>query len=143
MGIDLQAFLRATAASRFAWGQDDCCLFLAGWWHANHGEDPAAWLRGTYSDRAGCRATVTAHRGLQRLVTLVACQAGAQRTCNPKAGDFGLIAIGTDPYGAICAGSMWAIRSETGVGFVTTPRILRAWSIHELGQDLVSAQAGR
>jgi hypothetical protein len=69
------------------------------------------------------------------LVTAIAHQAGASRTREPATGDFGLIAVGGRPYGAICTGRMagktcWAVRSETGVTFLTNPRLLRAWSIH-------------
>lgn len=130
-------FLKAETARPFQWGNNDCSLLLANWWRANHGADPADWLRGTYSTAEQKDAVLLQHRGLQRLVTAIAKRAGASRTAAPSTGDFGLIAIGGRPYGAICTGRVagkacWAARSETGVTFLTNPRILRAWSIHDV-----------
>jgi hypothetical protein len=143
----LSEFLRYTASRPFQWGQDDCSLLLANWWQHIHGNDPAAWLRGTYSAPDEKDAVLVAQRGLQRLVSRIAAEAGAIRTAAPNTGDFGLIAIAGRPYGAICTGRVagracWAVRSETGVTFLTNPRILRAWSIHVLGFYLENAPMG-
>lgn len=137
----LTDFLRRASGKPFEWGQSDCSLFLADWWLHIHGSDPAAHLRGTYSTAEQKDVVVAAQRGLQRLLTLIAARAGAQRTRTPNTGDFGLIAAGGKPYGAICTGrvagkSCWVVRSESGLAFLTNPRILRAWSIDELGQDI-------
>ena len=134
----LSEFLRK-AAGPVKWGHDDCCMQIANWWRHIHGIDPAAHLRGTYSTVEGKDAVLAANRNLQRLVTAVAAQAGAPRTRAPNTGDFGLIAVAGRPYGAICTGrvagkSCWVARSETGLTFLTNPRILRAWSIN-VGQD--------
>lgn len=140
-------FLQGEAGRPF-WGVSDCCLVIANWWFCVHGVDPAAWLRGTYSTAAEKDAVVAQHRSLQRLVTRIASDAGAVRTRTPNIGDFGLIAVGGKPYGAICTGRVsgrtcWAVRSETGVTFLTSPRLLRAWSIHarlvEVGPHLEGA----
>lgn len=114
-------------------------MLLANWWRRNHGVDPAAWLRGTYRTADEKDAVLQQHRGLQRLVTRIAVEAGAARTRNPTTGDIGLVALGGKPYGAICTGRVagktcWAARSETGLTFLTNPRILRAWSINDVGQ---------
>ena len=135
----LSEFLRKQSGRPFEWGSSDCSLFLADWWRHVHGADPAAHLRGTYSTPEGKDAVLRQHRNLQRLVTAVAAQAGAPRTRAPNTGDFGLIAVAGRPYGAICTGrvagkSCWVARSETGLTFLTNPRILRAWSIN-VGQD--------
>jgi hypothetical protein len=138
---ELTKFLQVEMSRPFEWGQSDCCMSIANLWRHVHGNDPAAWLRGTYSTVTGKDATVAANRGLQRLVTRIAANAGAARTPQPNTGDFGLIVVGGKPFGAICTGRVgskvcWAVRSETGFAFLTNPRILRAWSIHELGQDI-------
>lgn len=133
-------FLRESAGRPFAYGEDDCSLWLADWWRANRGVDPAAHLRRTYATAEEKDALVRRHRGLQRLVTDIARQAGAQRTKAPTTGDFGLIVVQGRPYGAICSGMagkalFWAVRAiEPGVVFLTNPRILRAWSINDVGQ---------
>lgn len=135
----LSEFLQREAGRPFEWGRSDCSLFLADWWRHVHGTDPAAHLRGAYRTAQGKDAVLAANRGLQRLVTAIAAKAGASRTTTPNTGDFGLIAIGGKPYGAICTGRVgakacWAVRSEAGVTFLTNPRILRAWSINDVGQ---------
>lgn len=132
----LQAFLRESAGREFAYGSDDCCLWLSDWWQRVHGADPADWLRGTYQTAAEKTAVVIQHRGLQRLVTSIAASAGAARTASPATGDFGLIVVNGQPYGGICAGNagagrFWSVRAiDPGVVFLTNPRVLRAWSIH-------------
>lgn len=131
----LTEFLIRQSGRPFEWGKSDCSLLLADWWLHIHGTDPAHWLRGTYSGSGGKDAVLATHGGLQRLVSRVASEAGASRTDEPATGDFGVIAVGDTPYGAICTGRMagktcWAVRSEKGVAFLTNPRILRAWSIH-------------
>ena len=140
-------FLKKQSATPFKWGQSDCSLMLADWWQANHGMDPAAWLRGSYNGAEGKDAVLVANRGLRRLVTRIANEAGAPCTRTPNTGDFGLIAVGGRPYGAICTGRVsdracWAVRSDNGVTFLTNPRTLRAWSINGVGQNLEAASAG-
>lgn len=140
----LSEFLRK-ATGPVKWGRDDCCMQIANWWRHVHGNDPAAHLRGTYSSAEGKDAVLHQHRNLQRLVTTIANQAGASRTRAPNTGDFGLIAVAGRPYGAICTGRVagkacWVVRSEIGLTFLTNPRILRAWSINELGQDFSAAE---
>jgi len=141
----LTEFLIRESGRPFEWGKNDCSLLLANWWLHVHGVDPAAWLRGTYATSEQKDAVLVANHGLQRLVTRIARSAGSCRTVTPTIGDFGLIAHGGRPYGAICIGRVgaracWAVRSETGVTFLTNPRILRAWSIN-VGQDLAPQQA--
>lgn len=137
----LTEFLQEQAGRPFEWGRSDCSLLLADWWLCIHGTDPAPWLRGSYSSADEKDALLTQHGGLQRLVTSLAREIGAPRTTEPTTGDFGVIAVGDTPYGAICTGRMvgktcWAARSDRGVAFLTNPRILQAWSINvdrELG----------
>jgi len=140
----LSEFLIRESGRSFEWGQNDCSLLLANWWLHVHGSDPAAWLRGTYVTSEQKDAVLAANRGLQRLVTRIAKEAGAPRTAAPSSGDFGLITVSGKPYGAICTGTTagracWAVRSESGVAFLTNPRILRAWSIH-VGCNLEASQ---
>lgn len=142
----LSDFLRRASERPFEWGQSDCSLLLADWWLHIHGNDPAAWLRGTYANAEQKDEVLVQHRGLQRLVTRIAAQAGASRTRTPTTGDFGLIAVDGKPYGAICTGRVagkacWVVRSESGLAFLTNPRTLRAWSI-DVGCNLEATPAG-
>lgn len=129
IGFLLQRFLRETAGRAFVWGEDDCSLFLANWWRFVNGADPAAHLRGTYGTEADCHALVKGEGGLVRLVGRIAREAGAQPTRAPARGDMALIRAGGAIIGGICAGDLWAIRNEGGVGFVPRPRIIKAWRI--------------
>lgn len=144
----LIAFLRESAARPFAYGSDDCSLWLADWWRENHGVDPADWLRGAYATADEKDALLARHRGLQRLVSACAKRVGAERTHTPATGDFGLIVVEGRPYGAICTGSagaglFWAVRAiEPGVVFISNPRILRAWSIHVPMAEVASTSVG-
>lgn len=142
----LSEFLQREAGRSFEWGRSDCSLFIANWWLQVHGTDPAHWLRGTYSTAEQKDAVLAANRNLQRLVTRIAGAVKAPRTRTPTTGDFGIIAVAGRPYGAICTGRVagkacWAVRSETGLTFLTNPRILRAWSIN-VGCNLDSTKKG-
>lgn len=133
----LVSFLHRSAERPFAYGRNDCCLLLAGWWKCVHGVDPAKSLRGTYSTDAEKDALLEREGGLLAVVERLAAGAGAKPTETPSLGDFGVIEH-AKPFGAICAGTAgqalcWAIRTEKGVGFLTNPKVLKAWSIHELG----------
>lgn len=131
-------FLHRSAERPFAYGRNDCSLLLAGWWKCIHGVDPARELRGTYSTDAEKDALLEREGGLLALVERLAAGVGAPVTETPSLGDFGVIEHHGKPFGAICAGTAgpslcWAIRTEKGVGFLTNPKVLKAWSIHELG----------
>lgn len=135
MQRQLIEFLHSRAGRPFAYGADDCSLFLADWWRRVHRVDPAAELRGRYRDEASKDARLREERGLQRLVARLARSAGSHRVTEPVLGDFGLIAKDGKPYGAICAGKAgslmcWAVRSETGIAMLSNPRVLQAWAIN-------------
>lgn len=113
----------------FAWGSDDCSLFLADWWIDQHGTDPARHLRGSYATEAEKSALVSKAGGLVALVASCAARVGARRTCAPVDGDFGVVSVDDRQFAGICAGSMWAIRTETGIVFTSGVKVVRAWSV--------------
>ena len=134
----LVSFLHRSAERPFAYGQEDCSLILASWWKCVHGVDPAKALRGTYSTDAEKDSLLEREGGLLAVVDRLAAGVGAAATQTPALGDFGVIEHGGKPFGAICAGTAglalcWAIRTEKGVGFLTNPKVLKAWAINELG----------
>jgi len=53
-------FLIARASTPFAWGSNDCALFVADGICANTGTDIASEFRGRYHDEAGALATIAA-----------------------------------------------------------------------------------
>lgn len=127
--IDVREFIAGYIDRPFSWGSDDCSLFVADWWLANHGADPAIDIRGTYASEEDKTALVTRAGGLLALVNRCAVSVRAIRTKSPIDGDFGVISTGGDMFAAICVGDMWAIRSETGIAFTSAVKVVRAWSV--------------
>jgi hypothetical protein len=129
-------FLHASAGRRFVLGQNDCCLLMADWWKAVHGVDPVPEWRGAYRTEADKHALIEREGGLPAFINRLADAVGAKPTDSPAMGDIGIIDHNGVPYGAICTGTAgpakcWAVRSETGIAFVTAPTVIAAWSIHE------------
>lgn len=54
----LHAFLESRRGESFAWGKNDCCLFVADGVLAMTGVDIAASFRGKYTDEASCMAVL-------------------------------------------------------------------------------------
>ena len=130
MNADLGAFLRALAATEFAWGTKDCALVIADWWEANHGSDPAFYLRETYGSQAECHAVLEREGGLGRLVSRLARSVGAIRSSGDRAGDFGLIRHGGRHLAAIRTQSgRWAVKGEKCVTALKNPKVVAAWHV--------------
>jgi hypothetical protein len=126
----LTDYLASLAREPFTYGKEDCALPIGRWWQINHGVDPAAHLRGSYSTRDGCMAVIERHGGLLRLVWTLAKAAGARRTHDPKPGDFAVVGYGRIQFCAIRAPSgKWAIKCGNGLRFVSRCRPLMMWSI--------------
>lgn len=112
------------------WGVDDCSLIVADWWRENHGSDPAAHLRGTYSTEAEKVAIVDAAGGLLPLVRGLAGRVSALPMGEPRDGDFAVLGLGKElQVCGIRSGGFWAVRSETGIAFTSAARVLRGWSV--------------
>lgn len=126
MAAQLIGFLDRYKGRPFAWGRDDCSLFIADWWREVHGVDPAAHLRGTYTTEREKDRIVVRAGGLLPLISSIAETAGAVVTETPKTGDFGIIEPGVC---AIHAQGFWIARSETGLAFSKDVAVWRAWSI--------------
>lgn len=126
---DLSAFLRADAVRPLVWGVRDCGLRLADWVLACRGLDPAAGVRGRYSDAAGL-ARLMGWGGLPRFVDRLALGAGLCRTQKPRRGDIGVIAIaGLPPQGAIRVSGGWSILADGGVARVSDAHVIAAWEV--------------
>lgn len=125
----LTAFLRADAAQPFAWGVRDCGLRLADWVLAARGVDPAADIRGTYSN-AEELAALMGWGGLPRFVDRLARRANLQRVSDPKRGDIAVVAFVAQPsQGAIKVDGGWSILSDGGVGRIRSARVIAAWGV--------------
>ena len=125
---NLTRFLTGYINKPFAPG--DCCLWLADWWEANHGVDPATDLRATVRSEADKIRVVREAGSVAELVARIASSVMAAPTNAPARGDFGVVRNGEFEVGAIYSGGeMWAIRSEKGVMFLRSPEVVRAWQI--------------
>jgi hypothetical protein len=128
----LPDFLLAQTRTTFAWGVADCGLLLADWvWCAQGGTDPAAAVRGTYSDQAGADAVLAAHGGFQAYVEALAAAAGCSAAASPQDGDFGVLDMPAGLTGGIMSNSSWVFRTPRGMAWsrVSPGRLVRAWGI--------------
>lgn len=126
----LAAFLIELARTPFAWGACDCSLMIADWWRANHGVDPAAHLRGTYSTEAECNALLEREGGKLRLVARLARSVGAKPTKDIRPGVFGVARHGQDHIpGIVAPDGKWAGKSPSGLVVFIPHRIVAAWNI--------------
>jgi hypothetical protein len=128
--IDVREFLLGYFDRPMTWGVDDCSLILADWWRENHGTDPAATLRGTYSSESEKAAIVVAAGGLVPLVAGLAGLVSAQISAANRDGDFGVIVVrGGGLVSGIRVGRFWGVRSEIGITYTSDARLVRGWSI--------------
>lgn len=109
----------------FAWGVQDCCLFAADCLHAVTGVDPAADLRGTYSDAQGAARVLGFLGGVVDL---------AIRHCGPviptalaQPGDIGLTTQDGRQTLAVCTGMHWHVPAAAGLVALDAAQVSRAW----------------
>jgi hypothetical protein len=126
---DWQSRLQLCLAERwslhFAWGSHDCALFGADCVLAQTGYDPAAGLRGTYSDAAGAARVI---RDLGGLRAIAAARLGSEVTpLLAQPGDIGLVMSGGRECFAVCAGDAWIAPSIDGLEHVPMACALTAW----------------
>ncbi len=152
----LNALLDRAAKEPFRWGVFDCCLLAADSVEALTGFDPAAGLRGTYSDEEGARKILEREGGLAALVGRICRERGfreiaplyAQRgdvavvtvanPLNPPPGSGegaaslrgrGLAAAGRETAGLVSGA--WVYCPKEPAGFVPVPlrQALAVWHI--------------
>lgn len=133
LSLKLSAFLLAQAGKPFVWGKSDCGLLVADWilW-AKGGPDPAASIRGTYSNQAGAEAILAAVGGFTAHVGLLVEAAGCVATESPQDGDIGVIDMPkTGLTGAVMTNGAWAFRTGRGMAWskAAPGRLVKAWSL--------------
>jgi len=129
--MDLDDFMASHAALSWEWGSVDCSLVLADWAVANGHPDPAASLRGTYSDELGWQRIVVARGGLFPLVSDVCARAGLGPADRPSRGVVAVIGAphsALRQWGAIYDGTRWLVRGVEGF-LPMTARALGLWVI--------------
>jgi len=134
----LTRFLNRIAGIPFAWGQNDCLLWLADWVRANRGVDPAGDLRGRYFTMLGAARIVREAGGMIPLVGQQVFKAGLPRVNVGARGDIAVVKVGGEGgehfgnlAGAILLGGSVALLSQAGL---VMPRrsevsIVAAWSV--------------
>lgn len=107
MAKGLEHYLTETCDLPFVWGERDCTLWVADWWVAYHGEDPAAHFRNRYSTREEAEAFVDGD-----LIGLI--DQYVPRKAQAERGDIGVIEVVGLDVAAICTGEHWAVKTEGG-----------------------------
>lgn len=128
---DWQSRLATCLAERrarpFAWGSHDCALFAADCAQACTGVDPAADLRGTYSDAAGAAAVVHARGGL---AAIAAAHAGEEiAPVMAQLGDIGLVSNAGRDCLAVFGGGGWHVPAADGLAVAPMAAASRAWRL--------------
>lgn len=134
---DWQSRLQACQAERwarpFAWGSQDCALFAADCVLAVTGADPAADVRGTYSDANGAARVIRERGGLSEIA---ADRLGAEIS-PPLAqpGDVGLVMSGGRQCLAVCSGDAWVAPGLDGLEYVPMNCAVTSWRcVREVSQ---------
>ena len=111
----------------FKWGAHDCCLFSADAVLLQTGEDPAAEIRGTYTDERGAVNLMRAMGGLRG----VAHQALGEPipALLAQVGDVVLVSAGKRDALAICNGSTALAPSSVGLVPVPMGEARMAWGV--------------
>ena len=120
--------LRRVIGRRVVYGQDDCALWCADIVRAATGFDPAADLRGTYSDFAQCRSLIMMAGGLHALVAK-RMNHPALRSCGADASE--AVAVLHVEGVTLCAylrDGRATLRVNSGLRLVDCFRIVEAWT---------------
>lgn len=125
---DWQSRLQAAVAARqrepFAWGSQDCCLFVCDCIEAMTGHDPAADVRGYHTAREA--AELVQRLGGMRAIG--ASRFGAEiAPALAQVGDVGLVEQDGRESLALCGGSHWVAVGEGGLVALPMNAALAAW----------------
>jgi len=132
MGLRLRDWQSRLSACRaehcdrpFAWGSQDCALWGADCVRAVTGEDPAADLRGTYTDAAGAARIIARLGGLRAIAD---ARLGARIVAAvAQPGDIGLVLSGGRECFSVCFGEVWVAPSVDGLENLQLDSVLLAW----------------
>jgi len=123
----LSALVARAHAQPFAWGTHDCCLWAADAVQALTGHDPAADLRGCYSDATGAMRALRAVGGL-----LGAGRRTGTRLAGPghaRDGDVALVSDGRRPMLAVRVGAVWMVAATAGLHALPMGAARLTWGV--------------
>ncbi len=110
----------------FEWGVADCCTSACDAFHALHGVDPMAPLRGRYRTARGAGVIIARRGGFFTMACDLARGSGLAMGCG-DAGEIGVAQVG--PRLALVfsiAPHVWAGKSEHGM--TTVRAVLKSWA---------------
>ena len=125
----LVAYLTRTMGEPFARPHADCCFFVADWILERTGVDPAADLRGAYTNATGALRLIRAWGDFLTMWKVHMAFAGFNETRAPETGDVGVVR-GAD--GAVVAAirvpGAWVGKAARGLTHENFPALC-AWSL--------------
>lgn len=127
----LNAFIEQRRKMPFAWGGNDCCLFVCDWISLLTGIDPAKKLRGTYADALSAARVLKRHRGVEAIAARQ-CRANGWPSVPVVSAMRGDIVSLPTEHGAalgICLGRHAAFPGPAGLVFVALHECRHAWNI--------------
>ncbi len=126
----MQKHLKIWRSAPFSWGDGDCLTRCASYVADIHGADPAAGIRGTYSDREGAQGHVDRAGGVAALVGRQLEGLGFEKA-DPEFGDIVVVEFSGIELGGICLGDKVAMSAETHL--IEVPirfvKVVAAWRI--------------
>jgi hypothetical protein len=123
----LAELIQQRLASPFAWGSNDCCLFAADAILATTGEDPAAALRGAYSDAAGALGVLNGRQPADLAGELL----GDPLPTPALAHRGDIVCHETDGRQTlgVCVGDQWCAPGDEGLVFQPMSQVRLAWRV--------------
>jgi hypothetical protein len=128
----LGQIIESSSALEFEWGVFDCALHVCNCIRAMTGVDPAAELRGTYSDEAGAADIYGA--SFEDFIAGTCAELGYEEISTTMAGRGDVVFVDNEtPQGAVGVVSMDArfvsCAGQTGMVLVRLHRWKRAWKV--------------
>lgn len=129
----LALFLQEKEGQPFAWGENDCCLFVCDWLAIVTGKYPlvAQRLRGTYTDSASAAAVLQAEGGIDTIAADY-CASQGWNEVPPVFAQRGDMVLYTGPLGpslGVCVGRNLASPYEGGVALLPMELAVKAWRV--------------
>lgn len=129
----LSLFLQEKATVPFQWGENDCCLFTCDWLAilTGHYPEPAAELRGTYSDALGAARVLQPRGGVEQIAADY-CASQHWSDVPPAFAQRGDIVLFDGPHGpslGVCIGCYFCGPGPEGVGQQPMSAARRAWRV--------------
>jgi hypothetical protein len=118
---DLSGYLATAIRRRFAFGELDCCTFMADWLVARGFSDPMADRRGTYATEAEYRAAMRSEGGIFRSCSQRFTAVGLRETDHAVPGDVCLVKVPVSVRGRVVRGMTGAICVTDKLRAVVTP----------------------